>query len=37
MALARALVRDPEILILDEATAALDADSEREILNTISQ
>lgn len=31
IALARALVRDPKILILDEATAALDSASERRI------
>ncbi|KAF2749754.1 leptomycin B resistance protein pmd1 [Sporormia fimetaria CBS 119925] len=31
IALARALVRDPRILILDEATAALDSASERRI------
>lgn len=31
LALARAIVRNPEILILDEATNALDAKSEHEI------
>lgn len=35
IALARALVRDPAILILDEATSALDPATEIEILNTI--
>ena len=31
IALARAFVRDPRILLLDEATAALDASSERAV------
>ncbi|KAF5006621.1 hypothetical protein FDECE_7016 [Fusarium decemcellulare] len=31
IALARALIRDPEILVLDEATAALDSASEKRI------
>ncbi|MFP4102653.1 ABC transporter ATP-binding protein [Coleofasciculus sp.] len=35
IALARALVRDPAILILDEATSALDPATEADILNTI--
>lgn len=35
MALARALYRDPEFLILDEATNSLDFDKENEILNIL--
>ncbi|MEG5163287.1 ABC transporter ATP-binding protein [Microcoleus sp. AT3-A2] len=35
IALARALVRNPAILILDEATSALDPSTEVEIMNTI--
>ncbi|CAN5759190.1 NHLP family bacteriocin export ABC transporter peptidase/permease/ATPase subunit [soil metagenome] len=33
--IARALVRDPSILVLDEATSALDAESENEILTAV--
>lgn len=35
IALARALVRDPEILVLDEATSSLDSASERAILDML--
>ncbi|PKY00818.1 ABC multidrug transporter SitT [Aspergillus campestris IBT 28561] len=36
VSLARALVKDPEVLVLDEATASLDSRSEQRIQNAIS-
>ena len=35
LAIARALVRDPAILVLDEATSALDAESEHVVQEAI--
>jgi ABC-type multidrug transport system fused ATPase/permease subunit len=37
LALARALYREPELLVLDEFTSALDAATERELLDTIAR
>ena len=37
LAIARALYRDPEILIIDEATNALDEKLETEILNSLKE
>ena len=33
---ARALVRDPSILVMDEATSALDAETERKVIENLS-
>lgn len=35
IAIARALIKNPEILILDEGTSALDRTNEQQVLNSI--
>ena len=37
LSLARALLTDPEVLILDDCTSALDADTEQKIQNTLAR
>ena len=35
LAIARALYKNAELLVLDEATSSLDSENEKEVLNTI--
>ena len=35
MAIARVILRNPEILLLDEATSALDAENERKVQESL--
>lgn len=35
MAIARAILRQPDIVILDEATSAVDTDTEQQIQNSL--
>ncbi|OMH26725.1 ABC transporter ATP-binding protein [Motiliproteus sp. MSK22-1] len=37
LSIARALLQNPDVLILDEATSAVDADTERHILNAVQE